>query len=218
MDRELARVVERIACLLATVRIDLLPEVPLLKQQADADDRHAEIARRLELVPGDIAQTAGVNGQCLAQHELHAEVRDHTERRVGERRAEPGGCVERLPLLANQIRDDLSKLRGVGDGREARAGHGLQDEQRIVAQRPEIRIELLPQMVGGVIVGPAKVERELRQGGGVERVSCVDGVRRITHRRSGCRSAARLASACATIARASASICSRCACPRKLSA
>ena len=112
------------------------------------------------------------------------------------------------------------QLRRVGDRRESRAGQGLQDEPRVVAQRPQLRIKLLPQMVGRVIVGPTQVEREFREGIRTEWFSHAPSGRRIAHRLSGGRSVAfrRRAIACATIARASASMRCRCASPRKLSA
>ena len=53
-----------------------LPEVALLPQQADADHRHAQVAGRLEEVAGQDAQAAAVDGQGLAEAELHAEVGD----------------------------------------------------------------------------------------------------------------------------------------------
>ncbi len=69
-------VVEGIGLLLPAGRIEDLAEVAFLVQQADADDRHAEVAGRLEVVAGQNAQAAGVEGERLAQAELHAEIGD----------------------------------------------------------------------------------------------------------------------------------------------
>ena len=75
-DRQLARIVIRVHRLLPAIRIDDLAEVALAIQQADSKDRYAQIACGLELVARDVAEAAGVDGQRLLQHELHAEVSD----------------------------------------------------------------------------------------------------------------------------------------------
>ena len=62
--------------LLGSVLVDHLTKIALLIEQTHADHRHAEIAGGLELVAGHVAEPARVDWQGLAQHELHAEVRD----------------------------------------------------------------------------------------------------------------------------------------------
>jgi hypothetical protein len=44
---------------------------------------NAKVTGRFQLIAGDIAETARIDGQGIAQHEFHAEVCDHRERRVG---------------------------------------------------------------------------------------------------------------------------------------
>jgi hypothetical protein len=88
-DRQLVRVVVRVERLLAAVGGDDLAEVALLVEQPHTDHRHAEVARRLEQVAGDVAEPAGVNRQGLAQRELHAEVGHGPQRRVGTGALEP---------------------------------------------------------------------------------------------------------------------------------
>ena len=75
-DGELAGIVEGIELDLLARRAEGLPEVALLPEQTDADQRHAQVAGRLEEVAGQDAQAAAVDGEGLAQAELHAEVRD----------------------------------------------------------------------------------------------------------------------------------------------
>ena len=75
-DRQLAGIVVREERLLRAVAVDHLAEIALLIEQPDADDRHAQVAGGLQLVAGHVAQAAGVDGQRLAEHELHAEIGD----------------------------------------------------------------------------------------------------------------------------------------------
>ena len=82
-QRHLARIVERIKRLLIAVPVDGLAEIALLVEESDRNHGHAQVARGLELVSRDISQAAGVNGQRLAQHVLHAEISGATQvRRV----------------------------------------------------------------------------------------------------------------------------------------
>ncbi len=51
-------------------------EVALRIHEADADERHAEIAGFLAVIAGQHAEAAGVDRQRLVQRELRGEVRD----------------------------------------------------------------------------------------------------------------------------------------------
>ena len=53
-DGQLARIVVRVERPLGALRIEHLAEVALLVQEPHADHRHAQVARRLELVAGDV--------------------------------------------------------------------------------------------------------------------------------------------------------------------
>ena len=85
-DRRAARVaLERQAALLGidldvalllAVAVDGLAEVAHPVEQADGDEREAEVGGRLEVVSGEDAEPARVDGQLLADAELHAEVGD----------------------------------------------------------------------------------------------------------------------------------------------
>ena len=66
-DRQLVGIVEWIELLLAAVSGNPLAEVALLVQQTDPDDRDAEIAGRLELIPRHVAESTGVDGEGLAE-------------------------------------------------------------------------------------------------------------------------------------------------------
>ena len=76
IDGQTLRVVGRIVLLLPAVRGQRLPEVAEPVQQADADDRHPEIGRGLEVIAGQDAEAARVVRQRLGDAELHGEVGD----------------------------------------------------------------------------------------------------------------------------------------------
>ena len=76
VDRQTLRVVGRVVLLLPAVRGQRLPEVPEPVEQADADDRHAQIGGRLEVVAGQDAKATRVVRQRLGDAELHREVGD----------------------------------------------------------------------------------------------------------------------------------------------
>ena len=56
---------DRVVLLLPAVGGQRLPEVPAPVEQADPDDRHAEVAGRLQVVAGQDAEAAGVLRQHL---------------------------------------------------------------------------------------------------------------------------------------------------------
>src|SRR5208282_304898 len=63
-DRQLAGVAIRIEGLLRAVLVDHLAEIALLIKQPHADDRNAQIAGRLELIAGDVAEATRVVGKA----------------------------------------------------------------------------------------------------------------------------------------------------------
>ena len=77
-----------VALLLPTVDRQLLAEVTVAVEQADADERNAEIRCGLEMVAGEHAEAARVLRQRLGDAELGREVRDRSKR--GADRRGPG--------------------------------------------------------------------------------------------------------------------------------
>ena len=113
------------ALLLPAVGVELLVEVALGVQQPDADQRHAEVGGRLEVVAGEHAEAAGVLRQGLGDAELRREVGDRAERRVraigeprrpGDRRLEPS-------LGGGQVADDRLVLGEGGEALRRRRAH-----------------------------------------------------------------------------------------------
>ncbi len=92
---------------------DVLVEVALRVHEADADERHAEVARLLAVVAGEHAQPAGVDRQRLVQGELGGEVRDRLR-----------------PTSGNVRAHHVS----------ARAARGVELGERVVVRRQEVGI------------------------------------------------------------------------------
>ena len=69
-------VVDRVLLLLPAVVVEVLAEVAVLVDQADADQGQAQIAGRLQVVAGEDAEAARVERQALVQTELEGEVGD----------------------------------------------------------------------------------------------------------------------------------------------
>ena len=161
--RQLPGVVVREISLLGPRFVDDLTKIALLVEKPDADDRQAELARGLELIAGHVAQSPGIDRQGLAEHELHAEVGDGGQSGAGVVPLEPGRRVRLTAFVAQQAGDRLVKA-GVGHGSaEPVPRHGLQDDPGTVGPLPEPRVELLPDLVGGMVPGPAHVEGQLGQ-------------------------------------------------------
>src|ERR1039458_10105474 len=87
-DRKLSGLVEMVERFLLAFCIDALPKVAPLIKQADARHWEAKITRCLQLVTGHVAEPTRINGQCVAQHELHAEICNAADRSFRHCRSE----------------------------------------------------------------------------------------------------------------------------------
>ena len=76
LQRQAARIVAWVALDLPVLLVELLPEVPAAVEEADPDEWDAELRRRLEVVAGEDAEPAGVDGEALVEPELRGEVGD----------------------------------------------------------------------------------------------------------------------------------------------
>jgi hypothetical protein len=61
---------------LRALAIDHLTKIAFRIEQPHTEHRNAEIAGSLELIARDVAESARVDGQRLAQHEFHTEIRN----------------------------------------------------------------------------------------------------------------------------------------------
>jgi hypothetical protein len=81
----------------------VLVKVALRIHEADADERHAEVARLLAVIAGEHAEAARINRQRLMQRELRGEVGDGlvADLRHGVR---PPGVVRRARRVERRDR------------------------------------------------------------------------------------------------------------------
>ncbi len=162
-DRQLAGIVVGEQRPLRAVPVNQLPEISLLIEQPDGDHRHAEIARRLELVAGHVAEAAGVDRQRFAQHELHAEIGDAGQRRFRVRLLKPRGRQRGAALGLDQVAHFFADARVRQQPLEPVPRHRLQDHPRVLRQVPERGVQPPPELVGMVVPRPAQVQRQFRQ-------------------------------------------------------
>ena len=141
--------------------IDHLAEIAFLIQQPDADDRHTEIARRLQIIAREHAEPAGIERQRLAEAEFHAEIGDPDRAAAPWVAANQPGVLEIGAPAATEPSSSATK-RGIGGKRPQPLGRDvLQDRSRDCACAAKIGVDPLPQRVGFVAPGPAQIERQL---------------------------------------------------------
>ena len=151
LDRQRRRIVVGIKLVLSPFRIQHLTEVALLIEQTDSHERHAEIARRLQVISGEHTKPARVERQRLADSELHAEVR-------GERRWRLGTALVAFTVVEDRRQELLEGAVG-RQCLETLARDILKDDPGIARLLPGGGIERAPQTIGRVIPGPAQIER-----------------------------------------------------------
>ena len=76
LERQQRAVDVAVVLLLAAVQIESLREISLVVVEADADERNAEIRRRLDVIARENAETARINRNGFVQPELGREIRD----------------------------------------------------------------------------------------------------------------------------------------------
>ena len=103
---------------LAAVGVEPLPEVALVVVEADANQRHAEIGRRLDVIAREDAEAARVDRQRLVQAELGGEVRDGPRPEDAARDARPTcasdarySCMRRYVWLMRPCRPSSDGAR-----------------------------------------------------------------------------------------------------------
>ena len=154
---------------LGAVLVDDLPEKPVLVEEADADEGDVQVAGRLQVVAGEGAEAAGVDGQALVEAVFR--------RKVGDR-LRPFHAVERPDLRGGglvahvvvELLEDLAveaHVAGVFRGlQEPLGGDGLQHPDGIVAHpRPELGVQGGEEFAGAGIPGPPEVVGEFPEPG-----------------------------------------------------
>jgi hypothetical protein len=119
------------------VRVSTLPEVALVVVEDDADQRDAEIRRRLDVVAGQDAEAAGIDRQRFVQPELGGEVGHRPRPQHAGVALAPGvarGQVLLEPPVGVVDAPMQGELRGaLVDGRDR---HLLQEGHRVVPEPP----------------------------------------------------------------------------------
>ena len=165
VQRQALGVERRVLLLLPAVERERLAEVAGAVEQADRDQRHAEVARRLEVVAGEDAEPARVVRQDLADPELHREVADRRRQAlrgaalVPARLAEVGAQI--LGALLHAA-DEPGVLGQLGQA----LGTDLAEHPDGVAAAgaPDRLVDAREQVLRGPVPRPAQVHRELLEG------------------------------------------------------
>ena len=156
---------QRVALLLPAVGVEALAEVAVAVEQADADERDAQVAGRLEVVAGEHAQAARVLGDGLGDAELGREVGDEVERAVALG-LEPAVALEVALQLAVDLAEEPLEPGVAGEGVEPLAGHEAEEADGVVdAGVPQVGVDPAEQVAGLVVPRPPQVEGQLFQGG-----------------------------------------------------
>ena len=166
-QREAVGVEHRVGLDLPAVAVERLLEVAGLVEEPDADDRHAEVRRGLQVVAGEDAEAAGVLRQHGRDAELGAEVRD----RGGGGLA--GGLLlaapRLVPALVGEVvvqvlvggHDAPDEVVVGGEGGELVGGQPREELDGVLPRlRPLAGADALEQVAGRRVPGPAQVARE----------------------------------------------------------
>ena len=169
-QREPVGVEDGVVLLLPAVAVEALAEVAGLVEQADADDRHADVGGRLEVVAGEDAEPAGVLRQRGRDAELGAEVGD------GRRDAALG--LVAAPLLVPAVLAEvavealLRPRHPLDEGRVARealelvGGDGRQHGDRVVPHgAPALGVDGLEEVTQRRVPAPPQIHGEVAEGG-----------------------------------------------------
>ena len=84
------KIVVLVLLLLQSGFVQVLAKISLLVKQSDGDERHAQIARRFQVIPGENAQTAGEDRKAIGDAEFGREISDQEIVRSVVMFAEPG--------------------------------------------------------------------------------------------------------------------------------
>ncbi len=163
-DRHRIRVEIGVALLLPSVVRQALTEVAVAVEQTDADERKAEIARRLQVVAREHAETTRILGEGLADTELGREVADQTQGRRALQ-LEPPVVGEGASELVIGVDEEAHEAGILGERLQALAVDRRDDCDRVSVRRlPEIGIHPAEEVPGLLVPRPAQVECEPLEG------------------------------------------------------
>ncbi len=142
--------------------VELLLEVALAVQQSDADERKAQVARRLAVIAGEDAEAPGVDRQAFVEAELRAEVRHEIVRAEGRharaQRLRRDVRVER-GQHAPEVAHEVLVLR---NGEQAPLVDPAQEGARaLAAVLPQLDVHAPEELARGAIPAVPQVRGEL---------------------------------------------------------
>ena len=163
--RDGMEVVVFVGFLLPACGIQVLAEVALLIEQADADQGHAQIAGGFQVVSGKDAEAAGEYGDAFGQAEFRGEIGDDRILRAAVSFAEPRGFALHVAVKIFEHSFEVSDEGFVGGGVfQALLVDGPQHAHGIVAACfPEVAVEPSEQRDRVVVPGPAQVVGQVAQ-------------------------------------------------------
>ena len=169
-DRQSVGVEDGVGLLLPALAGQRLLEVAVLVEQADADDRYAEVAGGLQVVAGQDAEAAGV----LRQHGGDAELRARSSRsRPGRRRRPRAGAGTTGHRSGSASRSARAAAEARQEGLVARASSSSRARptapSSLTGSRPvdshRRAVDGLEDVLGLGVPGPAQVAGEIAQRG-----------------------------------------------------
>ena len=162
-DRQTVGVKHRVALLLPALAGERLLEVAVPVEQADADDRDAEVAGGLEVVAGEDAEAAGVLRQHRGDAELGREVADRA-RSVLDPALVPPVLGEVRREVALDRAEPLAELTVGRELVEARRLDRTEQADRIASGRlPQLGVDRGEDVLGGRVPGPPQVVGQVSQ-------------------------------------------------------
>ena len=154
-----------IPLLLPALRVERLAEVAVPVQESDTDERHTEIAGRLQMISGQHAESAGVLRKGFGDAELGREVRNLAERRSGAG-LEPTRGIEVVLQLVVDLGEEAHERRVADQCFEAIRRDEPEQPDRVVHGRvPSVGIDPAEQVASSRVPRPPKVHRQALQGG-----------------------------------------------------
>ena len=134
-------------------------------EQTHTHERHAEVGGRLALVPGQDAETAGVDGNGGVQAKLGAEVGDGPRDGLGVRRGEPGAGGRGVPCRGGD--DGVVQAQERGVGRAGGESRGIDPAQQldgiVLGAAPQRRIKQAEQGARVAVPAPRQIGGDGRQ-------------------------------------------------------
>ena len=154
---EILEVLSLVLCYLLSVGGNLLVEVAVAVEEADAHHIGTEVTRLLDVVTGEDAETAGVDLQDIGDAILHTEVGDRGE-------VVPLRLIHIGPEAAVDLREPLEEVLILCQLCDTTLREGVEDVDRIpLGVVPDHRVEIPEEKTSRCIPHPPEIIGELLQ-------------------------------------------------------